>query len=157
MNKYKNYMCGLDKQIKSSINQLSSVPQSCPTFCDPMDCSTPGFLVQHQLLELTQTHVHLVSDAIQPSHSLRPLLLLHSIFPSIRIFSTSQFFASGSQCIGVSALASVLPMNIQDWFPLELAGWISLQSKGLWGIFSDTTVQKHQFFNTELSLPRYSR
>ena len=70
MNKYKNYMCGLDKQIKSSISQFSSVPQSCPTFCDPMDCSTPGFLVQHQLLELTQTHVHPVSDAIQPSHSL---------------------------------------------------------------------------------------
>ena len=82
-----------------------------------------------------------------------PLLLLPSIFPSIRVFSkVSQFFASGSQSIGVSALASALPMNIQDWFPLGWTGWISLQSKGLSRGFSNTIVQKHQFFSTKLSL-----
>ena len=80
-----------------------------------------------------------------------PLLLPPSIFPSIRVFSKSQFFASGGQSIGVSALISVLPMNIQDWFPLELTGLI-LQSKGLSRVFSNTTVQKHQFFGTQLSL-----
>ena len=64
----------------------------------------------------------------------------------------SQFFASGGQSIGVSASASVLPMNIQDWFSLGWTGWISLQSKGLLRVFSNTTVQKHQFFSTQLSL-----
>ena len=67
-------------------------------------------------------------------------------------FSVSQFFASGAQSIGVSASTSVLPMNIQDWFPLGLTGWISLQSKGLSTIFFNTTVQKHQFFGAQLSL-----
>ena len=67
--------------------QFSSVAQSCPTLCDPMECSTPGLPVHHQLLEFTQTHVHWVSDAIQPSHPLSSLLFLPSIFPSIRVFS----------------------------------------------------------------------
>ena len=67
-------------------------------------------------------------------------------------FQMSQFFTSGGQSIGVSASASVLPMNIQDWFSLGLTGWISLQSKGLSSIFSSTTVQKHQFFSAQLSL-----
>ena len=83
----------------------------------------PGFPAHHQLLKLTQTHVHWVDDAIQPSHLLCPLLLPSSIFPSIRAFPMSQFFASGSQSIGVSAWASVLPMNIQDWFPLGWTVW----------------------------------
>ena len=67
--------------------QFSSVIQSCPTLCNPMDCSTPGLPVHHQLLEFTKTHVQWVSDAIQPSHPLLSLLLLPSIFPSIRVFS----------------------------------------------------------------------
>ena len=67
--------------------QFSSFAQLCPTLCDPMDCSMPGLPVHHQLLEFTQTHVHRVGDAIQPSHPLSPLLLLPSIFPSIRVFS----------------------------------------------------------------------
>ena len=67
--------------------QFSSVTQSCPTLCDPMNCSTPGLPVHHQLPEATKTHVHRVSDAIQPSHPLSSLLLLPSIFPSIRVFS----------------------------------------------------------------------
>ena len=134
--------------------QFSSVAQSCPTLCDLMDYSMPGFPSHHQLLELAQTHIHWVSDAIQPSHLIfcHPLLLLSSIFPSMRVFPMSQFFASGGQTIGVSASASVLPMNIQGWFPLGLTGLISLQPKGLSSVFSNTTVQKHQFFGTQLSL-----
>ena len=67
--------------------QFTAVAHLCPTLCDPMNCSTPGFPVYHQLPELTQTHVHWVGDAIQPSHALSPLLLLPSTFPSIRVFS----------------------------------------------------------------------
>ena len=80
-----------------------------------------------------------------------PLLLLPSIFPSIRVFQKSQFFTSGGQSIGVSASASVLPVNIQDRYPLGLTGFNSLQSKGLSRVFSNTTVQKHQFFGSHLS------
>ena len=79
-------------------------------------------------------------------------LLLPSIFPSIRVFSKSQFFTSGGQRIEASTSASVLPINIQDWFPLGLTSWIFLQSKGLSRVFSNTTVQKHQFFSTQPSL-----
>ena len=73
-------------------------------------------------------------------------------FPASRSFSMSQFFTSGGQSIGVSASASVLPMNIQDWSPLGWTGWISLQSKGLSRVFSNTTVQKHQFLGAQVSL-----
>ena len=73
-------------------------------------------------------------------------------FPPSESFQMSQFFASGGQSIGVSASASVLPMNIQDWFPLGWIGWISLQSKGLASVFSSTTIQEHQFFDDQLSL-----
>ena len=83
-----------------------------------------------------------------------PLLLLPSVFPSKGSFQISQFFATSGQSIGVSvsALASVLPMNIQDWFPLAWTGWISLQSKGLSRVFSNTTVWKHQLFSALPSL-----
>ena len=133
-------------------NQFSSVAQSCPTLCDPMDSSMPAFSVHHQLLELAQTHVHRVGDAIEPSHPCHTLFLLPSIFSSIGIFSMSQFFASGDQSIGVSASASVLPMNIQDQFHLGCTDWISLLSLGLSRVFSNTTVQKHQFLGTQPSL-----
>ena len=73
-------------------------------------------------------------------------------FPASGSFQMNQLFASGGQRIGISASTSILPMNIQDWFPLGWAGWISLQSKGLSRVFSNTTVQKHQFFSTQLSL-----
>ena len=92
---------------------------------------------------------------VMPSNHLilcRPLLLPPSIFPRIRVFCVSRLCASGGQSIGVAASASVLPMNIQDWFPLGLTSWISLQSKGLSRVFSNTTVQKHQFFSAPLSL-----
>ena len=86
------------------------------------------------------------------SSSGRPLLLPPSIFPSLRVFSNESVFRIRRPSIGVSASASVLPMNIQDWFPLGWTGWNSLQSKGLSRVFSNTTVQKHQFFSTQLSL-----
>ena len=129
--------------------EFSSVAQSCLILCDPMDCKTPGFPVHHQFLEPTQTHVHQVGDAIQPSHP------LSSPFPPAFNLSQHQglFQWVGSshqvgQNIGVSASSSVFPMNIQDWFPLGLTGLISLQSKGLSRVFFNTTVQKHQFFST---------
>ena len=132
---------------------INSVAQSCRTLCKPMDCSTSGIPVHHQLLEFTQTHVHWVGDAIQPSH---PLLstspLAYNLSQHQGLYIMSQFFTSGGQSIGFSALATVLQMNIQDWFPLGWTGWISLQSKGLSRIFSNTTVQKHQFFSTHPSL-----
>ena len=131
--------------------QFSSVAQLCPTLCNAMDCSTPGLPVHHQLPEFTQTHVCWVCDTIQSSHPLSSPLLLPSIFPRSGSFQMSQFFASGGQSIGVSTSVSVLPMNIQDWFPLGWAGWISLQSKGLLRVFSNTTVQKQQFFSAQLS------
>ena len=79
----------------------------------------------------------------------RPLLFPPSIFPNIRVFQC--VFTSGGQSIGVSASASVLPMSIQDWFPLGWTGWISVQSKGLSRVFSNNTIQKHQFFGAQLS------
>ena len=85
------------------------------------------------------------------SSSIVPFSHLQS-FPTSGSFLVSQFFASASQSIGVSASASVLPMNIQDWFSLGYTGWPSLQSKGCWRVFSNTTVQKHQFFGTQRSL-----
>ena len=94
-------------------------------------------------------------DSIMPSNHpiilCRPLLILPSIFPSIRVFSMSQLFASSGQNIGVSASTSVLPMNTQDWSPLGWTGWISFQSNKHSRIFSNTTVQKHQFFGAQLS------
>ena len=126
--------------------QLSSVAQWGPTLCDPMNRSTPGFPVHHQLPTLTQTHVHRVSDAIQPSNSsVVPFSSCFQSFTASGSFPMSQFFAS-------SALASILPMNIQYWFPLGWTGWISFQSKGLSRVLSNTTVQKHQFFGTQLTL-----
>ena len=86
------------------------------------------------------------------SSSVVPFSSCPQSFPASGSFPTSQFFASGGQSIGVSASASVLPMNTQDWFPLGWTGWISSQSKGLSRVFSNTTVQKHQFFGAQLSL-----
>jgi len=117
-----------------------------------MDYSTPGLPVHHQLESLLKL---MPINSVMPSNHLilcHPLLLPPSIFPSIRVFQMSQFFTSGGQSIGVTASASVLPMNIQDWSPLEWTGWISLLSKGFSRLSSNTTVQKHQFFGTQLSL-----
>ena len=112
-----------------------------------MNCSTPGLPVYHQLLEFTQTHVRWVSDASNHLILCCPLLLPPSIFPNKRVFSNEP----GGQNIGVSASTSVPPMNTQDWFPLGWTGWISFQSKGLSRVFSNITVQKHQFFGAQFS------
>ena len=134
--------------------QFSLVAQSCPTLCNPMNHSTPGLTVHHQLLEFTQTHVHRVGDAIQPSHPLSS--------PSPPVPNPSQHqglfqwvnSAWGGQNTGVSASASVPPKNIQGWSPLEWTGWISLQSKGLSRVFSNATVlQCSAFFTVQLSHP----
>ena len=117
-----------------------------------MDCSRPGLPVHHQLPELAQTHAHRVHDAIQPSHPLSsPSPLAFNLSQHQGSFQMSQFFASGGQNVGVSASISVLPMNIQD-LSLGWTGLISLQSKGLSRVFSNTTVQKHKFFGAQLSL-----
>ena len=118
----------------------------------PHGLQDPGFPVHHQLPEFTQTHVHWVSGAIQPSHPVLSFSFCLQSFPASRSFQMSQFFASGGQSSGASASASVLPMNIQDWFPLGLSGLTSLQSKGLSRVFSNTTVQKYQFFGAQFSL-----
>ena len=125
--------------------QFNSVTQSCLTLCDSMDCSMPGLPVHHQLPDFTQTHVHWVCDTIQPSHpqSIVSFSSCLQSFPESGTFQMSQLFASGDETIGVSASASILPMNTQDWSPLGWTGWISLQSKGLSRVFSNTTVQKH--------------
>ena len=117
-----------------------------------MNRSTPGLPVHHQLL-FTQTHVHWVGDAIQPSHPLVfPFSSCPYSLPASGSFPVNQLFTWGGQSIGVSASASVLPMNSQDWSPLGWTGWISLQSKGLSRVFSNTADQKHQFFSAQLTL-----
>ena len=118
--------------------QFNSVTQSYLTLCNSMNCSMPGLPVHRQLLQFAQTHVHWVSDAIQPSYPLSSPSPPQA-FPASGSFQMSQFFTSGGQSIGVSA--SVLPPNIQDWFLLELTGLISLESKGLSRVFSNTTNQ----------------
>ena len=123
-----------------------SSAQSCPTLCDLMDCSTPGLSVQSLLKSMS-------TESVMPSNHLIlvPFSSCLQAFPASRSFSVSQFFMSCGQSIGVSASASVFPINIQDCFPLGLTGWISLQSKGLSRVFSNTTLQKHQFFGVQFS------
>ena len=123
-----------------------TVAQSYLSLCYPMDYSMPDFPVHQQLPELTQTHVHWVGYAIQPSHPLSS--------PSLPAFNLSQnqgLFQWVSSLHQVAKYWSFsFSMNIQDWFPLGWTGWISLQSKGFSRVFSNTTVQKHQFFGAQL-------
>ena len=131
---------------------VRSVAQSCSTL-RPLDYSIPGFPVHHQFPELAQTHVHWVGDGIQPSHPLSP--------PSPPTFNLSQHQGLFQWVSSLHQVAKVLEFQlqhqslqwvIQDWFPSGLTGWISLPSKGLSRVFSNTTVQKHQFFGIQLSL-----
>ena len=118
-----------------------------------MDCSMPGFRVHYQLPETAQTHVHQVGDAIQPSHPLSsPSPPTFNFSQHQSLFQWVSSLHQVAKVLEFWASASVLPMNIQDWFPLGLTGWISLQSTGLSRVFSNTTVQKHQFFGTQPSL-----
>ena len=100
-------------RVSVSPVQFSSVAQSCPTLCDPMNCSTPGLPVHHQLPEFTQTHVHRISDAIQPSHPLSSLLLLPPIPPSIRVFSNESTLHMRGPKYWCFSLASFLPKKSQ--------------------------------------------
>ena len=128
------------------VQLLSCVQLSVTTWTAACQTSL-SFTVSRSLLRLMSIEL-----VMPPNHLIlcRPLLLLPSIFPSIRVFFTmSQLFASDGQSIGVSASASILPMYIQDWFPLGLTGWISFQSKGLSRVFSSTTVWKHEFFGPQ--------
>ena len=124
-------------------------------FCNSMNCSMPSFPVLHYLPESAQTHVHWVSDSIQPSQPVAPFSSCLQSFPASRSFPMSQFYSSGGQSIAVSASASFLPMNIQDWFPLGWTGLISLESKWLSRIFPNTTVQKYRFFSAQLKHPMF--
>ena len=139
--------------------QFSSVTQSCPILCYPMDCSTPGLPVHHQLLEFTQTHDYWVGDTIQPSHPLSsPFPPCPQSFPASGSFQMSQFFTSGGQSFGVSASASVLQMNIQDWFPLGLTGspgnsqestptqFKSISSLALSFLYSQALISIHDYW-----------
>ena len=125
--------------------QFSSVPQLCPTLCNPMNCSTLGSPVHHQLPMLTQTHVHRVSDAIQPSYP-----VLSPSPPAFNLFQHQSFFKGVSSS---RTVAKVLEFQLQHpsfqltgLISFRWTGWISLQSKELSRVFSNTTVQKHQFF-----------
>ena len=131
--------------------QFSSVTQSCPTLRPHAlqhtrpPCPSPTLRVYSNSCPLSRWCHPTISSSIVPFSS-----CLQS-FPASRSLPVSQFFTSGSQSIRASASTSVLPMNIQDWFPLGWTGCISLQSKGLSRVFSNTTVQEHQFFGTQPS------
>ena len=126
------------------IPQFSSVAQSCPTLCDLMDCSAPSFPAHYQLPEFTQIHVHRVCDAIQPSHPLLSPFSSHlQSFPASRSFPVKR-----NQLVKVFEFQLHPPMNIQGLFPLGCTSLISLQSKGLSRVFSNTPVQKYPFFHT---------
>ena len=120
---------------------------SCVQLCNPIDCNTPGFPVLHYPPEFAQTQVCGVGDAIQSSHPLSS-----PSPPSIRVFSNESTLPIRWPKYWSFSSASVLPMNTQDWSPLGWTAWISLQSKGLSRVFSNTTVQKNQFFGAQLSL-----
>ena len=109
-------------------------------------CPSPALGVYSKSCPLSRWSHPTISSSVIPFSFCLPS------FPASRSFQMSQLFTSGGQSIGVSASASILPMNIQDWFPLGWTGWISLLSKGLSRVFSDTTVQKHKFFGAQLSL-----
>ena len=141
----------IDFEIIKVIIQFSSVAQSCPTLCDPMNHSTPGLPVLHHLPEFTQTHVHRVSVAIQPSHLGRPLLLLPPIAPSIRVFSNESTLCKRWPKYWSFSFSTSPSNEHPGLIPLEWTDWISLQSKGLSRVFSNTTVQKHPFFGTQPS------
>ena len=140
-------------------HQFISVTQSCLTLCDPVDCSRPGFPVHHQLQEPTRTHVYWVSDAIQPSHYLLSLYIMPSIFPSIRVFSTGQFWPHGwpkywsfSFSISLSNEYSGLISFRMDW--LDLLGVQGILKNLLQHHSSKvSTLQRSAFFIVQLSHP----
>ena len=143
--------------IQISSVQFSSVAQSCPTLCNPMNHSTPGFPVHHQLPELTQTHAHRVSDPIRPSHPLSSTFPFASIFPSIRVFSNEsvlcirwpKYWCFSFTISRSSEYSGLISFRI-DWFDLLAVRFLAVQ--GTLKSFSSTTVQKQQFFGSQPSL-----
>ena len=127
-----------------------SVSNLCLTLCNSTDCSTPGFPVLHHLAEFAETHE--LSWWCYPAISFTHFPSCPQSFPASGSFPMSRLFVSGGQSIGASVLTSVLPMNIQGWFPLVLTSLISFLSKGLSRVFSSTIIQKYQFFGTQPSL-----
>ena len=143
---------GFDRCGKKKSINFSSVTQSCltlrpyePQHARPL-CPSPTPRVYPNPCPLSRWCHPAISSSVAPFSS------CPQSFPASGSFQMSQLFTSGCQSIGVSASTSVLPMNTQDWSPLEWTGWISLQSKGLSRVFSNATVQKHQFFGAQLSL-----
>ena len=126
-----------------------SVTKLCLILCDLMDCSTPGCPVLHYLPEFAQTHVHWIGMASNHLTLCCPLLLLHSIFPRIRVFSNESALHIRWPKDWNFSFNIILSMNTQDWSSLGWTGRISLQSKELSRVFSNTTVQKHQFFGAQ--------
>ena len=144
--------CQLQIVFAMGYVEFSSVTQLCPSLSPHVlqharpPCPSPTPEACSNSCPSSQWCHPTISPSVIPFSS-----YLQS-FPASRSFQISQFFASGGQSIGVPASASILPMNIQDWFPSGLTGWISLQSKGLSRVFANTTVQKYQFFGAQLSL-----
>ena len=138
--------------LTSLFIQFSSVAQPCPTLCDPMNHSTPGLRCPSPTPRVHPNSCP-SSQWCHPaiSSSVVPFSFCPQSLPASESFPMSQFVAWAGQSIGVSASASVLPMNTQHWSPLAWTGWISLQSKGLSRVFSNTKVQKHQLFDAQLS------
>ena len=150
---YCNSWCRKESDMTERLNWTDcSVTKSCLTLWPHR--------LQHANLPCPLLSPRVCSDSCPLSQWCHPTILSSVVpfssclqsYPASESIPRSQFFASGGQSIGVSALASVLPMNIQDWFPLGWTGWISLQSKGLSRVVSNTTVQKHQFFSAQLAL-----
>ena len=142
----------LSRLLRPFLYQFSLVTQSCLTLCNFMDCSMPGFPVYHQLPGPTQTHVHRVSDAIQPSHPLSSPSPSTSIFPSIGVSSNESVLHIRWPKYW-SFSFSISPSNeYSGLISFRMDCWISLQSKGLSRVFSNTKVQQHQFFHAQLSL-----
>ena len=141
-------MCVWGREFISSV-QFSSVTQSCPTLCHPMNRSTPCPSPSPGVHSDSRPSSQWCHPAI--SFSVIPFSSCPQSLPASQSFPMSQLFAWGGQSTGVSALASFLPKKSQGWSPSEWIGWISLQSKGLSRVFSNTTVQTHQFFGTQPS------
>ena len=139
----------LESEVMSSVQLLLIRVQLFSTAWTTAGQASLSITKSQSLLKLMSIESVMSSNNFIPSC---PLFSCPQSFPELGSFPMSQFFASGGQSIGTAASASVLPMNIQDWFPSGLIGLISLQSKGLARVFSNTTVQKHQFFSTQLSL-----
>ena len=143
--------CIIFCNINNTSVQFIWVDQSCPTLCDPMNHSSQASLS----ITNSQSSLRLTSiQSVMPSSHLilcRPLLLPPQPLPASESFPMSQLFAWGGRSTGVSSSASFPPKKSQGWSPSEWTGWISLQSKGFSRVFSNTTVQKHQFFGAQLS------